>query len=106
MFGPQEAAAAVSLVPRDSVDGFEARLAEAKAALPDGETLVLADLFGGTPANAAARLVKAGRCHLIAGVSLPMLLEVLGARAELGLAELTALAADTGRAAVTALTDI
>jgi PTS system mannose-specific IIA component len=106
MFGPQEAVAAVSLAAGDSVENFQARLAAALASLPGGETLILADLFGGTPANAAARLVRAGSCHLVAGVSLPMLLEVLGARAERGLADLTALAADAGRAAVTVLSDI
>lgn len=106
MFGPQEAAAAVSLAAGDSVEGFQARLAAALGALPDGETLILADLFGGTPANAAARLVRAGRCHLVAGVSLPMLLEVLGSRSGRGLADLTALAAAAGRAAVTALSAI
>lgn len=106
MFGPQEAVAAVSLAPGDSVEGFLVRLAAALGSLPDGETLILADLFGGTPANAAARLVRAGSCHLVAGVSLPMLLEVLGSRSGRTLADLTALAADTGRTAVTVLRDI
>lgn len=106
MFGPQEKTAAVSLLPSDSADCFQERVVKAMAALGAEQTLILADLFGGTPANAAARQVKNGRCHLIAGVNLPMLLEVLGARNDGSLENLTELASNAGRSAVTTLTGI
>ncbi len=106
MFGQLEKAVAVSLSPNDSVDGFGERVGEALALMGSGQTLIMADLFGGTPANAAARLVKAGSCHLVAGVNLPMLLEILGARGSCSLEKLTELASAAGLAGITTLTQI
>jgi PTS system ascorbate-specific IIA component len=46
----------------------------AVAALDSGEGVaVLADLYGATPCNLAAKLAKPGRVEVIAGVNLPML---------------------------------
>ena len=39
--------------------------------------LVLTDIFGATPANVAAKLIRPGRIEVIAGVNLPMLLRAL-----------------------------
>jgi mannose PTS system EIIA component len=48
------------------------------AGLDSGEgVLVLTDIFGATPANIAAKLIRPGRVEVIAGVNLPMLLRVL-----------------------------
>ncbi|HEX6137229.1 MAG TPA: PTS fructose transporter subunit IIA [Casimicrobiaceae bacterium] len=50
------------------------RAREAVAALDTGEGVaVLADLYGATPCNLAAKLAQAGRVEVIAGVNLPML---------------------------------
>jgi len=46
------------------------------------EVLVLADLFGATPCNAAQRLVSDARIRLITGANLPMLLRALTYRHE------------------------
>ncbi len=40
-------------------------------------TLILTDMFGGTPSNMAAKLVVPNRVEAVAGVSLPMLIRVL-----------------------------
>lgn len=46
--------------------------------LDDGDgVLVLSDIYGGSPANLAARLVVPGRVEAVAGVNLPMLIRVL-----------------------------
>ena len=42
--------------------------------------LVLADMFGATPSNVAARLLEDGRVEGVSGVSLPMLVRVLAGR--------------------------
>ncbi len=42
--------------------------------------IVLTDLFGGTPSNLAISLLEAGRVEVIAGVNLPMLIRLEGAR--------------------------
>jgi len=44
--------------------------------------LVLTDIYGATPANIAARLLKPGRVEGIAGVNLPMLIRALTYREE------------------------
>jgi PTS system ascorbate-specific IIA component len=42
--------------------------------------LVLADIYGATPSNIAARLLRPGRVEGIAGVNLPMLIRALNYR--------------------------
>ena len=44
--------------------------------------LVMTDIYGATPANIAAKLLKAGRVEGIAGVNLPMLIRALTYREE------------------------
>jgi PTS system mannose-specific IIA component len=47
-----------------------------------GGVLVLADIYGATPANVACRLLRPGRVEGIAGVNLPMLIRALNYRDE------------------------
>lgn len=48
------------------------------AELDEGEgVLILADVYGGSPSNIAAKLLVPGRVEGVAGVSLPMLLRAL-----------------------------
>ena len=44
---------------------------------PQGETLILADVFGATPCNAAQRLADGTRVRVVAGVNVPMLWRTL-----------------------------
>ncbi len=44
--------------------------------------LVLTDIYGATPSNIAAKLLKPGRVEAIAGVNLPMLIRALTYRDE------------------------
>ncbi len=53
----------------------------------DGETLVLTDVFGATPANVAQRLADGLRVRVLAGVNVPMLWRALN-YAQLPLEEL------------------
>ena len=59
----------------------EAALDQARAlasTLDDGAgVIVLTDMVGGTPANIATRLVRAGSIEGVAGVNLPMLMRTL-----------------------------
>jgi mannose PTS system EIIA component len=50
--------------------------------------LVMADIYGATPSNVAARLLEPGRIEGVAGVNLPMLIRALTYREESGLADL------------------
>lgn len=69
----------------------------------DGETLVLTDIFGGSPANVAERLVDGQHVRCLAGVNVPMLWRALN-YADLPLAELTRRAMEGGRLGVMPLT--
>lgn len=51
------------------------------AAVDSGKgAIILTDLFGGTPSNLAISLLDAGRVEVIAGINLPMLIRLAGAR--------------------------
>jgi PTS system mannose-specific IIA component len=46
--------------------------------------LVMTDIYGATPSNIAARLLKPGRVEGVSGVNLPMLIRALNYREEPG----------------------
>src|ERR1700710_1154590 len=71
--GPAADPAAISREIEQALDGMDVD--------PDAGALVLADLPGGSPSNAAAAVfLKHRHLRLVAGLSLPMALEVLGDR--------------------------
>lgn len=98
ILGEQQHVRAVSLPP----DGSTEQIAEQVGAAIDllggtGGALVLADLMGGSPANAVGLLVlRDPNLHLVSGLNLPMALEVLTSIAETA-AELATVAASAGR---------
>lgn len=84
---PECAARAIALdvEPEASPERVEARARAALAALAQGapeaaragETLVLTDVFGATPANVAQRLTDGSNVRVLAGVNVPMLWRAL-----------------------------
>jgi mannose/fructose/sorbose-specific phosphotransferase system IIA component len=100
IMGPTEQLLSVPLLPGEAPEGFGAKLSAALAGIAGQDTLVLIDLFGGTPYNVAARLVLSGNCECVTGANLPMLLEVLSAREDSSLEELAATAAQAGQDSV------
>ncbi len=78
---PPAQAAALGVSRNDDPDAVFARARALAAQLDDGSgLLVLADMYGATPCNVAARLLADGRVEGVAGVSLPMLVRVLSRR--------------------------
>ncbi|MFC2336251.1 MAG: PTS sugar transporter subunit IIA [Selenomonas noxia] len=100
--GPQANVRAVTLVPGEDPDDmakkYEAAIAELDCA--DG-VLFLNDLFGGSPYNAACRLAASNETYgVVAGLSLPMLIEMVSAQLTGGPYDILALmerAAEAGR---------
>lgn len=81
--GKQDQVATVGLEPSDGVESLSVKFALAQKKLPqDADTLILADLWGGSPFNVAAGVVANDPKHtaLIAGVNLPILLEAFMSR--------------------------
>lgn len=99
ILGEQPNVATVSLPPNGSgeqvADGVTDALARLGAG--DGGALVLADLMGGSPANAVGLLaLRQPALQLVSGLNLPMVLEVLTS-AESTVAGLASVAANAGR---------
>jgi len=80
--GEQKNVRAVTLIPGEGPDDvvrkYEAAIAELDC---DGGVLFLNDLFGGSPYNAACRLVIGNENYgIVTGVNLPMLIEMCSAQ--------------------------
>ena len=81
ILGVQEDFHVVGLLPEDSPETFTERVENILGKFgTDEEVLFLVDVKGGTPSNVAARFVNARR-RCVAGVNLPMVLDVLMNRA-------------------------
>jgi mannose PTS system EIIA component len=66
---------ALDVLPGDTAEAVEAGI-RARLAAP-GEVLILADVFGATPCNAALAAADGTRVRVVAGVSVPMLWRTL-----------------------------
>lgn len=87
---------AVDVASSSSLEHAEAQIADALAALPGPEVMILADVFGATPCNAALNVADGVRARVVAGVNVPMLWRTL-CYAHLPLGDLVARAVDGGR---------
>ncbi len=68
---------AVDVEPGASVEQVEALVCERMAALPTGDVLILADVFGATPCNVALKVADGVHVRVVAGVNVPMLWRAL-----------------------------
>jgi PTS system ascorbate-specific IIA component len=90
------ALSAVDVEDTASLERAQALVAEALAALPGPEVLVMVDVFGATPGNAAMAAVDGVGSRVVVGANVPMLWRTL-CYANLPLAELVTRAVDGGR---------
>ncbi len=98
ILGEQDRVAVVSLPPDGSTEAVADQVNTELARLGgEAGALILADLMGGSPANAVGLLaLREPRLHLVAGLNLAMALEVLTSLATTA-AELAATAESAGR---------
>lgn len=100
--GPQDDVVPVCIGPNDDMEQRRSEIREAIASVDSGKgVIVLTDLFGGTPSNLAISLLKAGSVEVIAGINLPMLIRLAGARTEMTVTQAVAAARDAGRNYIT-----
>ena len=102
IYGKREKLKAVTLVPGEGPDDVVAKYEKAIKELGTEKVLFLNDLMGGSPYNAACRLVATNENYgIVTGVNLPMLIAMSGAQdADDGsatLAELMEQAATAGK---------
>jgi PTS system mannose-specific IIA component len=79
--GPQENFETVAIGADDDMEQRRRDIVEAVARVDTGTgVILLTDMFGGTPSNLAISVMEAGRIEVIAGMNLPMLIKLSGAR--------------------------
>jgi len=100
--GPQVDVATVCIGPNDDMEQRRKDIARAIREVDSGRGVVLlTDLFGGTPSNLAISLLQSGKTEVIAGINLPMLIRLAGARKDMTLAAAAAAGRDAGRNYIT-----
>jgi mannose PTS system EIIA component len=105
--GKQERIETICIGPEDDMESRRSEIADAIARVDDGSgVIVLTDLFGGTPSNLAISLMKPGRVEVIAGINLPMLIRLGGARRAMKVADAVAAARDAGRKYISVASEV
>lgn len=105
--GAQKSIAAVGIDAHDDVEEKRKEIANAIANVQKGDgVIVLSDLFGGTPSNLAISLMDKGKVEVIAGVNLPMLIRLDGARKKMGLQQAVNAAKEAGQKYISVASEI
>jgi PTS system mannose-specific IIA component len=105
--GPQSGIVTVCIGPNDDMEQRRNDIAEAITAVDSGNgVIVLTDLFGGTPSNLAISLLEAGRIEVIAGINLPMLIRLAGARKAMDVTAAVHAAQTAGRNYITIASEL
>ncbi len=105
--GPQERIQAICIGPDDDMEERRGQIAEAIKAVDSGAgVIILTDLFGGTPSNLAISLMKSDKIEVIAGVNLPMLIRLEGARKSMDVRSAVAAAREAGRKYISVASEI
>ena len=105
--GKQDHIATISIGPDDDMEGRRADIASAITAVETGQgVIVLTDLFGGTPSNLAISLMETGRVEVIAGINLPMLIRLEGARKSMKVTDAVAAAREAGRKYISVASEV
>ncbi len=96
--GPQQGIQAISIMPDDDMSSCHEAISTAIQAVDKGNGVVLlTDLFGGTPSNIAYSYTDQKGIEVIAGVNLPMLIELLKQRTLETLEKATNIAHEIGK---------
>lgn len=96
--GKQTYIETICIGPHDDMEQRRAEISDAIDKVDTGKgVIILTDLFGGTPSNLAISLLEAGRVEVIAGVNLPMLIRLEGARKVMDVRDAVAAAREAGQ---------
>lgn len=105
--GKQSGIATVCIGPHDDMEQRRAEIADKIEAVEAGKgVIILTDLFGGTPSNLAISLLETGRVEVIAGINLPMLIRLAGARKSMDVCEAVEAAQTAGRNYITVASEL
>lgn len=98
--GSNDCCEAVELHVDDPADGLVARIAEALAKVGTDGAIIMTDMFGGTPSNAAMSFLQEGKVEVVTGVNLPMMVDFFSRRERMTLEDLCASLQRCGRESV------
>jgi|SRR6516225_8677403 PTS system mannose-specific IIA component len=99
--------ASVSLGWDDDLADSRRRIEEGIASVAvEGRTLILTDMFGGTPSNVALSLLDPGKIDVVSGVNLPMLVKFANLRNVDGFDETVRRIAQQGRDAIQVASEV
>ena len=102
--GDIPAIAAVSIGWTDDVTVAHDAIVKAMGEVGGGDTLILTDMFGGTPTNVSLPFLSA-RVEIVTGVNLPMLIKLSSLR-DGDLLEIARAIRDQGRGAISVATEV
>ena len=98
--GDNDRCEAVELHADDPADGLVSRIAEALQRVGTDGAIIMTDMFGGTPSNAAMSFLQEGKVEVVTGVKLPMMVDFFSRRERMTLDELCASLVRCGRESV------
>ena len=102
IIGPVRNARAVGISQDSSMEDIRDAIAAAVAEVgTDGEgTIIVTDMFGGTPANVSMTFLEPQAVEVLTGVNLPMLLKFFNSQENLGLDELAGILKSYGQQSI------
>ena len=108
IFGKQENVSSVTFETGEGTEDLVGKYKKAEEKLDCKEgVLFLVDLFGGSPFNAASRVVAEGdNMDVLTGINLPMLLEIYGSRGFSNLEELVSIGKKAGAEGIKSLREV
>ena len=96
--GPQTHLATISIGPDDDMEQRRREIMSAVKSVDAGSgTIVLTDMFGGTPSNLAISIMDDAHIEVLAGMNLPMLIKMATIREDCTLEEAVEKAMEAGR---------
>ncbi|MBO42397.1 MAG: PTS fructose transporter subunit IIA [Rhodospirillaceae bacterium] len=96
--GPQTHFATVCIAADDDMEARRQEIMDMVQSVETGDgTILLTDMFGGTPSNLAISLLDQDKTEVIAGVNLPMLIKLATIRGSKALPEVVEEAQSAGR---------
>ncbi|GAB5481311.1 MAG: PTS sugar transporter subunit IIA [Parasphingorhabdus sp.] len=105
--GPQKAILPVCIGPHDDMEERRQEIADSIEKVQNGKgVIILTDLFGGTPSNLAISLMDKGKVEVIAGVNLPMLIRLDGARKCMDVSDAVTAAREAGQKYISVASEI
>lgn len=95
--GKQEHISTICIFPEDDMEVRRADILDAVKKVGSEGVILLTDMFGGTPSNLSISVMKEANVEVIAGVNLPMLIQLAQIRPTYALEEAVKEAQDAGR---------